>query len=237
MRRQGANATIRKCYRDTGAACATGGKSDAKIAGAIAAIPGKLASKCTSVAIAAAGLGDDTSAAQLGARVGEACRQQAASLVSRSFGGPDAAVLAGADAATRKCLDTAFLRAGKLQRSGFKTAAACIKKDHAGGSCDAGATTAKIAKLADKTRAAIEKTCVDVDETLGGIREAPRHDVDDVHRPGGRAGEVPRRFRLRRQRTARPRLRPPDAGAGAGARCVDAGRPRLRDAGYEVRRW
>jgi len=161
------NATIRKCYRDTGAACATGGKSDAKIAGAIAAIPGKLASKCTLGAIAAAGLGDDTSAAQLGARVGEACRQQAASLVSRSFGGPHAAVLTGADAATKKCLDTAFLRAGKLQRSGFKTAAACIKKDHAGGSCDAVATTAKIAKLADKTRAAIEKTCVDVDETLG----------------------------------------------------------------------
>src|SRR5262249_9382404 len=93
------NATVRKCYRDTGAACATGGKDETKIAGAVAAIAGKLGPKCTPAAIAGAGLGADTNATQLGARVGEACRQQAASLVSRTFGGSHAALLQGADAA------------------------------------------------------------------------------------------------------------------------------------------
>jgi hypothetical protein len=159
------NATVRKCYRDTGAACS--GKDDAKITGAIDAVAGKLASKCTSAAIAAAGYGANTNAAQLGSRVGEACRQQAASLVSRSFGGPQGAQLAGADAATKTCLDTAFKAAGKLQRGGFKTAGACIKKDHAGAPCDAAATDAKIAKLADKTRERITKKCAAVDATLG----------------------------------------------------------------------
>ena len=161
------NAAVRKCYRDTGAACAPGSKGDTLVNTTIAGIGGKLAAKCDAATIAAAGFGASTDVTQLGARVGAACRQQTASLVSRTYGGPQAALLVGADAATKTCLDTAFLQAGKLQLLGLKTAGACIKKAHAGGTCNTAATGAKLAKFADKAQTLIAAKCAAVDATLG----------------------------------------------------------------------
>src|SRR5262249_11754723 len=95
----------RRCYLDTGHACPPGDTSVAKALGTLA---GTVQKKCASAAdVQGAGYGALMTPTSLAARLGESCAGEPATLAARSFGGPQAAVLAGATPDVHECLDTA----------------------------------------------------------------------------------------------------------------------------------
>lgn len=149
-----------KCYLGTGAACAA---DDTKVVKALAKLEGTVLKKCpNAAAVADAGYGALASPAALVARMHEACLGEPAQLAARTFGGPLATVLAGADAATRECLETAWSEATKLQKSSVAIQASCLKKAHKGGSCDVAKTTGKVSGFEAKAAPKIQAACPDL---------------------------------------------------------------------------
>ena len=108
---------VRLCYLKDGAACAG---TDATIAGALAKLETNVERKCASPAVVqAAGFGDVATPADLVGRLQESCRGEPASLAARTFGGPQAALLASTDAATTPGSTCSLVLAtGKCARSG-----------------------------------------------------------------------------------------------------------------------
>lgn len=95
-----------KCYRDTGAACASG---DEDVAKALAKLETKVLDSCPDAAtVTAAGYPSPLGPATLVARLQEACTSNVASLVARTFGGPQAAVRNAASVTDQACLDRAY---------------------------------------------------------------------------------------------------------------------------------
>ncbi len=147
----------RKCYLDGGAACPA---SNPKVAAALAKLDTSVLAKCLDgAAVQAAGYGTLLTPAALAARLREACLGEPATLAARTFGGPQAAVLASADAASRACLDAAYKETDKYLKSAFSKHAACIKKAHAGKPCDVAKTTAKVGEAETKLVVKLDKAC------------------------------------------------------------------------------
>jgi hypothetical protein len=156
---------VGKCYADTGAACAP---TDKTVVKALAKVDAKLLKACPDAStVAAAGFGAATTPAGLVARIKEACTGEPASLAARTFGGPQAAVLATADAALSTCLVKAYGEASKLMQLEAKTYASCLKKAHAGKTCDVAKTLAKITASEAKASAKIAAVCPDLATPIG----------------------------------------------------------------------
>jgi hypothetical protein len=156
---------VGKCYADTGAACAP---TDKTVVKALAKVDAKVLKVCPDAAtVAAAGFGSAMDSAGLIARVKEACTGEPASLAARTFGGPQAAVLASADAALTTCLETAHAEATKLLQLEAKAYASCLKTAHAGKTCDVVKTLAKIATIETKSTAKITAVCPDLATPIG----------------------------------------------------------------------
>jgi hypothetical protein len=148
---------VRKCYLDTGAACPAG---NPKVTRVLAKLDKTVLSKCPdAAAVQAAGYGALLTPAALAARLRETCTGEPATLAARTFGGPHAALLASADAQTRDCLGVAYKEADKFLKSAFSQHAACIKKAHAGKSCDVAKTAAKVGAAETKLLAKLEDAC------------------------------------------------------------------------------
>jgi hypothetical protein len=148
---------VQKCYLDTGAACPAG---NTKVSGALAKLDKSILSKCPDAAtVQAAGYGALLTPAALVARLRETCTGEPATLAARTFGGPQAALLVSADAATRTCLGAAYKEAGKYLTSAFAQHAACIKKAHGGKPCDVAKTTAKVGAAETKLLAKLDDAC------------------------------------------------------------------------------
>ena len=158
------NALTRRCYANTGAACLPG---DAGVARAVAGLERTIGKRCAPDATAqAAGYGAVVTTAALIDRAREACLGEAATIAARTFGGPQAALLDGAAPADAACLDTAFAESGKLLVSAYRAQGACIRKAHAGGSCDTVSVASKLATLEQKAAAKIAKKCASLDALL-----------------------------------------------------------------------
>jgi hypothetical protein len=156
---------VGKCYADTGAACTP---TDKLVVKSLAKVDAKVLKACPDAAtVAAAGFGAMMDPAGLIARVKEACAGEPASLAARSFGGPQAAVLATADAPTTACLVTAQAEATKMMQLESKTYASCLKVTHAGKTCSLTKTLAKIAAIEAKSTAKITAVCPDLATPIG----------------------------------------------------------------------
>lgn len=156
---------VGKCYATTGAACAP---TDKTVVKALAKVDAKVLKSCPDAAtVAAAGFGAMTTPVGLVARIKEACTGEPASLAARTFGGPQAAVLATADDALTACLTKAHAEATKLMQLEAKTYASCLKKAHAGKTCDVAKTLAKVAASEAKASATITAACPDLATPIG----------------------------------------------------------------------
>jgi len=150
-------AQVQRCYDDTGAACSA---SDTKVTTPLALLEAKVLAKCPDGAtVQGAGYGTLLTPAALVARLRESCVGEPATLAARTFGGPQAALLAAADAATRECLLDAFKQTTKYLKTAFAKQDACIKKAHAGGACNVAKTTATVDAARTKLVAKLEQAC------------------------------------------------------------------------------
>src|SRR5262249_22801036 len=139
---------VRRCYLGSGAACAP---SDAKISAALGKLRASILQACPDAAtVAAGGYGAAMTPAGLAGRLAEACPGDPATLAARTFGGPQAALLATADAQVRSCLGTADGAAETAIRKTVAAQASCIAKAHRGRPCDTQRTSARIALASEK---------------------------------------------------------------------------------------
>src|SRR5215475_11286293 len=130
-----------KCYEDSAAACAA---SDPDIGKALDKLAKKVGKKCPSdMVVQSAGYGPTMTAAGLVARLQAQCRADAASLASRTFGGPQGAALAAQNPDGRECLTTLHAETSKLLTGEAKAQNGCVDKQRKSGNCD-------LAKTADK---------------------------------------------------------------------------------------
>lgn len=160
---------VRRCYIDTGEACAAG---DGKIGAALVKLSKKVQKKCSSAQIVQdAGFGAEATPADLIARLSESCRGEPTSLAARAFGGPQAAILATADATTTDCLGKAFKETLKQMRSQLKLYTSCIKSIHKPGTCDTAKTLTKVAEAQAKGVEKVNKACTDIRPILGMTTE------------------------------------------------------------------
>jgi len=173
------NALQRRCYSKTGAACAP---ADAGIARALAGLERTIEARCFPDATAqAAGYGALVTTGALVERAREACLGEAATIAARTFGGPQAALLDGATAEVRACLDSAFAESGKLLMSSYRAQGSCIRKTHAGGFCDTVVVGSKVAGLQQKATAKVAAKCPMLADVL---KVSP---ADHVARAAGQA--------------------------------------------------
>ena len=156
---------VRACYGATGGPCAP---ADAQITGALAKLERTVLGKCPDAAtVQAAGYGAAAAPAGLIARLKESCAGDPASLAARTFGGPQGALLVGATAGTKTCLDTAMLQATKLLQTTIAVDARCIRKAHRGGTCNLASTAARVAGAETTASTAIGGVCADLKNLIG----------------------------------------------------------------------
>lgn len=154
-----------KCYRDTGAACAPG---DADVAKALAKLETKVLDACPDTAtVTGAGYPALVDPAALVDRLQEGCTGNVATLVARTFGGPQAAVRNAAGATDQACLDRAYTKGQSLIDYGYRQYGKCIEKAHAGGTCDPTSVTAKIGRREAGTTTSILAKCPALDGLIG----------------------------------------------------------------------
>src|SRR5262245_39563457 len=138
----------RTCYVDTGAPCP--GTDDGTTT-ALAKLQKKVLDKCPDAAtVQAAGFGALATPSALAARLTEACSGNPSTIAARTFGGPQGALLTGADAATKECLGSAALESVKLARRVLKLDSACIRKAHRGKTCVTSKTAARVTAAESK---------------------------------------------------------------------------------------
>lgn len=150
----------RSCRLDDGTACA----GDRGIAAARRTLERRVRGACpTPAVVQAAGYGAAATPDGLVARVLEACAGEPATLVARTFGGPQAAVLSVADAAGRACLDTAMQEATALLTRTARAHGDCLARARRGRPCLA--TVVSDAEAA--ATAAIAAACPDLKARIG----------------------------------------------------------------------
>jgi hypothetical protein len=127
-----ASEAIRRCFDTTGEPCAA---DDAGTQEAIDLVADEVAAACRDDAtVVATGYGPRFTVATLAGRIQESCRAESAALAARTFGGPQGAAFAAADAAGRACLDAAHESGQSLLARGITLRGDCI--DPARGPCD-----------------------------------------------------------------------------------------------------
>src|SRR5262249_48850275 len=154
---------INGCYLRTGAACPA---TESGTARQLANTAAKIDAQCSDAAVRALGYGVDATVGTVTARVQEACTGEVASIAARTFGGPQAALLQGADRAQRQCLSTASSEALPLGRGEARLPAGRPAQAHRT-TCDVASTRAAIAAAEAKTVAAVAAACPQLAATTG----------------------------------------------------------------------
>lgn len=145
------------CLKRTGAPCAA---ADAKIAQALDRLEDKVLAACPDQAtVTAAGYPALLAPAALVTRFQTACGDATASLLARTFGGPNAVARGSAMPDGVACLDHAYGQARKVVDYAFKEQSKCVLSAHAGKACDPAAVAAKVTSRKAKTVATIVKRC------------------------------------------------------------------------------
>lgn len=153
-----------KCMKATGALCAD---TDVRIGASLAKLEGNVLRDCPDGAtIAAAGYSAALTPAGLVDRLQEACVSESMSLAARSFGGPQAAVRAAADAAGKTCLDNAFNQGRTMADYAYWQRSSCIQSAHAGRTCDPAKVAERIALKEIRVGTAVARRCADLQQLV-----------------------------------------------------------------------
>lgn len=156
---------VTRCYLDTGGACAA---ADASVANGLSKLERRVLAACPDAAtLQAAGYGTLLTPATLVERLRAACLGEPASIAARTFGGPQAAVLAGADEDARRCLSVASTQAVKLVKKAARSRGACIRSTRAGGSCDLARTASQVSAAENRALARIDDACPTLKDLIG----------------------------------------------------------------------
>jgi cysteine-rich repeat protein len=157
---------MKRCYLTTGGACPADDSGTVK---SLARVAAKIGAKCPDAAtVQAIGYGAEATPATVIARVQEACAGEVASIAARTFGGPQAAILAGADKSTRKCLSGASSSALRLITREANIRSACIAVSHVPGkTCDVAATSGKMTAIESSASLAVGAKCPDLELRTG----------------------------------------------------------------------
>jgi len=86
-------------------------------------------------------------------------RREPATLAARTFGGPQAAILADATPDTRDCLGSAYKETEKYLKTAFGQQADCIKKAHHGQTCNVARTTTRVGDAEAKLLTKLQDAC------------------------------------------------------------------------------
>jgi hypothetical protein len=155
----------RDCYARSGSACAA---DAAPIARALASLRATILAECPDAAtVRAAGYGAGLTPGGLAARAAEACTGEPASLAARTFGGPQAAVLAAGDASRRTCLLTAQREAARLIVRAARARARCLAQSRRGRRCDGARPQPAVDAARARGRDTIAAACADLEAAIG----------------------------------------------------------------------
>ena len=147
----------RRCHARTGGACAP---DDAAITRASGAVATKVLRRCPDQAtVTEAGYPPLMTPTALVDRLQEACGDTAATLVARSFGGPQAAVRTAASTTDRRCLDRAYSKSSSLVAYELHQQTRCIGAVRAGKTCDPASLESRLAEREARTATAIAAGC------------------------------------------------------------------------------
>jgi hypothetical protein len=156
---------VRHCYLDTGAACPAG---DPMVAAALHKLETRVLDKCSDAAsVQAAGYGTLLTPPALVARLREACLGEPATLAARTFGGPQAALLASATPGIRTCLASAYEEASRYVTVAFSTEATCLRQAHRGPSCNVARVIVRLGKAEAKLVNKLPEICPTLKDVLG----------------------------------------------------------------------
>lgn len=158
------NEATRRCYLEDGAACSEG---DDQAAAALAAVADGVGAGCADdAAVAGAGFGPLFTPASLIQRIQNVCVAEVAALAARTFGGPHAAVLAGADADTRACLGSAHEAAASAMDAAIAERDACLAAENSGAGCDVDAANAAIEQAGTSALSDVDAACEDLSAVI-----------------------------------------------------------------------
>jgi hypothetical protein len=162
----------RDCYLGTGAPC-----DAAQLDPYFAFLRTRVETSCTGSRPQPAGYGSQMHGPALADRLVEECRGQIASLVARSFGGPQASVLNEAistsNAADQACMDAAFTEGAALLATTFNEHRLCAQSpDLLDAPCDLAATQANVVAAQTAAVLQISASCASSSlEDLTGLDE------------------------------------------------------------------
>lgn len=157
-----ASSRLRRCYRKTGAACLETDLDKVR-----SRVEKKVTKKCTDATVQSLGYGPTITASSLVARLQEACVGDAKSLAARTYGGPQAAVLAAGTEEDADCLDEAYKRARILIKKAFKKQSSCVLKTRKGKTCDPASPASKVAKHTAAAAEKIAARCPELESLIG----------------------------------------------------------------------
>ncbi len=141
-----ANEAWQACYANGGAPCSD---KDPSIIAALSALEATVSASCSS------GEFGSLSVPALVGRLQTSCRYEAASLASRSFGGPHGAAWADADPASRACLEAAHQTGASLLDDVLTSTQNCLT----GGNCDAAGLATEVQGLSSTAQQYIAGAC------------------------------------------------------------------------------
>jgi len=147
------NAAWQACYADDDAPCSA---DNAAIASALSALQSTIKASCKN---------GEWGALTVGALVGRlqtSCASESTSLASRSYGGPQGAAWASADADARACLQAAHERSAAFLDAVVSSANQCL----ADGACDADELDSEIASLASTAEQEIAAACAALEDLV-----------------------------------------------------------------------
>lgn len=146
------NDATRACYTSQDHAC---GSEDATVVSALDAVQASVEDACGGdQGVVDSGFGTSRTLSGLVSKLQQSCVSETQSLSARTYGGPQGAVWAEADEATRACLTTAHASATGLMDQAYAAQAQCIAND-----CDAAALDGEIEDLLATAQSDIESAC------------------------------------------------------------------------------
>lgn len=159
------NNATRNCYLNTGAACPA---NSGKIATALERLTNRVLANCPDpTTLAAAGFGPLVTSAKLLDRLKAECTGQAATLAARTFGGPEAVVLARATQPERACLEKAHVEATALISQGLSVETPCARAPLTGGTCNVADVKGQLAIKEVNAATNIAKKCTTLESLIG----------------------------------------------------------------------
>jgi hypothetical protein len=151
----------RRCIARTGATCAA---SDLRVIAALDRLTSRVRAYCRGAeTVRAAGYGAALTPDGLVERVREACRGAPETLAARTFGGPHAALLAGAAPEASGCMTSAQLAGERLVVRALRARSACLL----GARCDPRHASRAVESAKHQAHAAVAAACHDLAATIG----------------------------------------------------------------------